>query len=112
MDFLITPTKKKNQWNRSSQFVCEGDGHRAREINQTWFSFSFSHLLIEFKIKLTFLEYLLCSLLEQCGNEENGFLLLYFIYFTFLVLIGEMSKFKRPIGIINGPEIWPYDILL
>lgn len=54
-----------------------------KEINQKWFSFSFSRLLIGFKIKISFLEYLLCSLFGQCGNEENGFLVLYFIYFTF-----------------------------
>lgn len=63
------------------------------ERNQSdMFSFPFSHLLIEFKIKLNSLEYLLDSLLEQCGNEENGFLLLFFHLFCFLVLVGEMSK--------------------
>lgn len=65
---------------QSFQFVCKGVGCRMKEINQKWFSFSFSRLLIEFKIKISFLEYLLCSLFGRCGNEENGFLVLYFTF--------------------------------
>lgn len=51
-----------------------------REINQTWVFFFLSHLLTEFKIELSFLEYLLYSFLEQCGKGENGFLLLFFSF--------------------------------
>lgn len=61
------------------------------ERNQSnMFSFPFLHLLIEFKINLNFLEYLLYSLLEQCGNEENGFLLLFF--FSFILLFSTSRR--------------------
>lgn len=44
-----------------------------REINQTWLSLSFSHLLIEFKIKLSFLQVSLWHLLRQGENGANDF---------------------------------------
>ena len=84
MDSLITPTKKEIngiESCQSFQFVCKGDGCRVKEINQKWFSFSFSHVPTEFKIKLSFLVYFLCSLLGQCRNEENWFSVFSFAYF-------------------------------
>lgn len=84
MDSLITPTKKEIngiESCQSFQFVCKGDGCRVKEINQKWFSFSFSHVPTEFKIKLSFLVYFLCSLLGQCRNEENWFSVFSFVYF-------------------------------
>lgn len=55
------------------------------ERHQKWFSSSFSYLLTEFKIKLSFLEYLLWRLLGQYGNEKKNGLFYYFITVLFSI---------------------------
>jgi hypothetical protein len=56
--------------------------------------FFFSTLLMEFKIKLSLLPFLLCNLLGQGENEENEFFTVLFYVLYFVVLIGDMSKLK------------------
>lgn len=68
------PRKKSMEQNLvrvSSLFVKEMDAEWKKSIKNDFLFFL--HVAIEFKIKLSFLVCFLCSLLGQCGNEENWF---------------------------------------
>ena len=92
MDSFIIPAKKeinKIELCHCFQFVCKGDRCKVREINQTWFFFSFSHLLTEFKITLNFLSiYRIVSL----SSEETKRMDFYCFSFPFILLFNVNGR--------------------